>query len=174
MLEAFKGASLPKVKELFDKPDNSVVKFTGIITKFKTILTKKNSSKMAFVTIADETGSIENVIFPKVFIQFESLIVENQAVYIEGKISSRNDEKSILIDSISLTLPENTKRFDFVINIPQGTSQSQLMDLNRLLKNNQNGHRGVIIMPNGKEITLPYGVKYNLELQQKIDKILKI
>ena len=47
------------------------------------------------------------------------------------------------------------------------------MDLNRLLKNNPNGHRGVIIMPTGKEIPLPYGVKYNLDLQKEIDLILK-
>ncbi|PJE66930.1 hypothetical protein COU93_01575 [Candidatus Shapirobacteria bacterium CG10_big_fil_rev_8_21_14_0_10_36_6] len=173
MLEHFQGASLPKIKDLLDKPDNTVSKFTGIITKFKTILTKKDSSKMAFITLTDDTGSLEAVIFPKAFIQFENLLIENQAVYIEGKISNRNDEKSILIDSISLTLPENTKRFDFVINIPQSTSQSQLMDLNRLLKNNPNGHRGVIIMPTGKEITLPYGVKYNSDLQKEIDKILR-
>lgn len=129
---------------------------------------------MAFATITDENNSLECVIFPKAFIQFENLLVENQAVYIEGKISSRNDEKSVLIDSISLTLPENIKRTDFTITVPQNTSQSQLMDLNRLLKNNPNGHHGLIIMPNGKEIILPYGVKYNQDLQQEIDKILKI
>lgn len=174
MLEHFQGASLTKIKEIIDKPDNTVCKFTGIITKFKVILTKKDSSKMAFITITDDSSSIEGVIFPKAFIQFENLLVENQAIYVEGKISSRNDEKSILIDSISLSLPENTKKFDFIIKIPKDTSQSQLMDLNRLLKNNPNGHRGVIIMPTGKEITLPYGVKYNSELQKQIDIILKI
>lgn len=174
MLEHFQGASLPKIKEIETKPDNTICKFTGIITKFKTILTKKDSSKMAFVTLTDDYSSIEGVIFPKAYIQFESLLVENQAVYVEGKISSRNDEKSILIDLIATSLPENTKHFDFVVKVPKDTSQSQLMDLNRLLKNNPNGHRGVIIMPTGKEIALPYGVKYNLKLQQEIDKILKI
>jgi DNA polymerase-3 subunit alpha len=173
ILEHFQGASLPKIKDLFDKSDNTVCKFTAVITKFKVILTKKDSSKMAFVTLTDESNSIEGVIFPKSFIQFENLLTENQAVYIEGKISSRNDEKSILIDLISLSLPENTKKFDFIIKIPKDTSQSQLMDLNRLLKNNPNGHRGVIIMPTGKEIPLPYGVKYNLDLQKEIDLILK-
>lgn len=173
MLEHFQGASLPKIKEISDKSDNTVCKFTGIITKFKTILTKKDSSKMAFVTLTDDTSSIEAVIFPKAFIQFESLLIENQAVYVEGKISSRNEEKSVLIDLISSTLPQNTRRFDFVIKVPKDTSQSQLMDLNRLLKNNPNGHRGVIIMPTCKEIALPYGVKYNQDLQNQIDVILK-
>jgi DNA polymerase-3 subunit alpha len=122
ILEHFQGASLPKIKDLFDKSDNTVCKFTAVITKFKVILTKKDSSKMAFVTLTDESNSIEGVIFPKSFIQFENLLTENQAVYIEGKISSRNDEKSILIDLISLSLPENTKKFDFIIKIPKDTT----------------------------------------------------
>lgn len=174
MLEHFQGASLLKIKDIQDKPDNTVCKFTAIITKFKVILTKKDSSKMAFATLTDDSGSIEGVIFPKAFIRFENILIENQAIYVEGKISSRNDEKSILIDEISITLPENTHHFDFIIKVPKDTSQSQLMDLNRLLKNNPNGHRGVIIMPTGKEIALPYGVKYNENLQKQIDIILKI
>ncbi len=174
MLESFKGASLPKIKDILEKTDNSTVKFIAIITKIKTILTKKDSSKMAFLTLTDESGSLESVIFPKAYTQFETLLVENQAVYIEGKINNRNDTKSILIDSVSLSLPKDTKIFDFIINIPPQTSQSQLMDLNRLLKDNPDSQKGLIVFATGKEITLPYGVNYNENLQKEINLILKI
>jgi hypothetical protein len=46
------------------------------------------------------------------------------------------------------------------------------MKLNSLLKNNPNGHRGLIILPNGKNLPLSYGVNYNQELQEQIDSIL--
>ncbi len=174
MLESFSDTYLPKIKEIITKPDNSICKFASIITKFKTILTKKDSSKMAFVTLTDDSGSIEAVIFPKTFLQFEKLLIENQAVYVEGKINTRNGEKSLLIDLLSSTPPKKDNRFDFIVKIPPNTSQTQLMNLNRLLKDNPNGHKGLIIMSNGKEIILPYGVKYNTNLQQEIDKILKI
>ena len=46
------------------------------------------------------------------------------------------------------------------------------MELNHLLKDNPNGHRGLIVLPNGKQIPLSYGVKYSPSLQKQIDSIL--
>jgi hypothetical protein len=48
------------------------------------------------------------------------------------------------------------------------------MELNSLLRKNPNGHRGLIILPNGKNVPLSYGVKYNTDLQHHINNILKI
>ena len=127
---------------------------------------------MAFVTISDESGEIEAVVFPKAYQNHLSLLKDNQAVYIEGKTNSRNDTKSVLIDLLAGNLPDTVKKFDFIIEVPQGSSQNQLMELNRLLKDNPNGHRGLIILPNGKQIPLSYGVKYSQKLQQEIDSIL--
>ena len=127
---------------------------------------------MAFVTLEDETGSIEAVIFPKIYDKVSDLLEENKAVYIEGKINIRDDNPSILVDVLTNQVPENSSKYDFVINIPKTATQNQLMKLNSLLKNNPNGHRGLIILPNGKNLPLSYGVNYNQELQEQIDSIL--
>ena len=126
---------------------------------------------MAFVTLEDETGSIEAVIFPKVYDKISSLLEENKAVYIEGKINIRDGNPSILIDVFTNKSPENSSQYDFVINVPKNATQNQLMKLNSLLKNNPNGHRGLIILPNGKNLPLSYGVNYNQNLQKEIDSI---
>jgi DNA polymerase-3 subunit alpha len=173
ILSPFHQASLPKISEILNREDNLTVKFVGVITRFKTIHTKKNNSPMAFVTISDEGGEIEGVVFPKAYQNHQELLKENQAVYIEGKTNSRNDKRSILIDLLSENLPDTVKKFDFVIDVPKGTDQSQLMELNHLLKDNPNGHRGLIILPNGKQIPLSYGVNYSPNLQKQIDQILK-
>lgn len=127
---------------------------------------------MAFLTFDDGTAQIEGVIFPKSYETYKNILEENKGFYIEGKISVRDDAKSVLVDSISETLPSNVAKYDFVIEVPKGTSQSQLMALNQLLKSHQNGHRGLIILPNGKELPLSYGVNYNESLQKKITEIL--
>jgi len=173
MLSQFQSLALPKISEILKKEPDSTVKTVAIITKTKVILTKKNSSKMAFATIEDETTKIETVIFPKVFQSCEPFLVENKAVYIEGKLNLRDGSLSILIDSISENPPNNSPKYDFVIQVPQKTSQTQLMQLNNLLKQNPNGHRGLIILPNGKNVALSYGVNYNQSLQKKIDDIFK-
>jgi DNA polymerase-3 subunit alpha len=173
MLQVFQSVSLPKINDLSNN-NNTPIKLVAVINRIKTIRTKKDNSLMAFVTLEDESGQIDSVIFPKAYEAVASFIQENIPVYLEGKISLRNDEKSILIDTISQTLPQNVQTYDFVIEVPASTSQSQLMDLNRLLKNNPNGHRGLIILPNGKKIPLTYGVRYTPDLQTQINQILSI
>jgi DNA polymerase-3 subunit alpha len=174
ILESFQSLGLPKISDIASKSPNSVVKIAASLAKFKVIRTKKNNSKMAFLTLEDETGKIEAVTFPKTFEEVEPILTENKAFYIEGKLNEREGQISILVDTIKETPPDNTPKYDFVITVPSSTNQTQLMELNKLLKSNPNGHRGLIILPNGRNIVLSYGVNYNNELQQKIDKILKI
>lgn len=72
----------------------------GIIEECKEIFTKKKNDKMAFLRIADLTGSVECVVFPKVYEEFKKFCVVDQLVMIKGKVSSRNDEMSILVDKM--------------------------------------------------------------------------
>lgn len=173
ILKTFQDVNLPKISELTNYQANASVKFVAVINKVKVIHTKKDNSPMAFITFEDTSNLIEAVIFPKAYEIFKNLLIENRPLYIEGKISLRDDQKSVLVDSLSENLPENVSKFDYTIEVPSGTTQSQLMNLNNLLKKNPNGHRGIIILPNGKNITVPYGVNYTSKLQQEIAEILK-
>lgn len=172
MLKPFQNASLPKINEISERKSDSPVKFVAIINRMKSIRTKKNNAQMAFVTLEDSSGIIEAVVFPKTYEQYSALLTENRPLYVEGKMSHKDDQASVLVDMVSETLPESTKTYDFVIEVPKGTTQTQLMHLNRLLKQNPDGHRGQIILANGKNIPIPYGVKYNSTLQEQIDSIL--
>jgi DNA polymerase III subunit alpha len=174
MLSNFQILALPKLKSFLEKEANTPVKTSAVITKVKVIATKKDGSKMAFVGIEDDSGKMEMIVFPKAFKEYESLIVENNAVYIEGKVNQRDQDISIVADIISLTPPENAAKYDFIVNVPNGTSQTQLMKLNQLLKTHPNGHRGLIILPNGKNVPLSYGVHYTPDLQSEINQILNI
>jgi len=174
ILEKFQTLGFPKISDIINKSPNSVIKMGASIAKFKMIRTKKNNAKMAFLTLEDETGKMEAVVFPKIFDEIEPILCENKAFYIEGKLNEREGQISILVDSISETIPDTSPKYDFVITVPKTTNQTQLMELNNLLKTNPNGHRGLIILPNGKNVALSYGVNYTDELQKQIDTILKI
>lgn len=174
ILKPFENLNLPKIKEISKKSNNTVVKFTAIITKFKEIRTKKNNAKMAFITLADESGQIEGVVFPKIFNEIEDIIAENKPFFIKGKINYREDQISVLIDVLDKKLPKNIQKFDFIVEVPKKTSQAQLMKLNKLLKSNPNRHKGLIILPNGKNIPLTYGVHFTPKLKKEIDSILLI
>ncbi|MBU1130161.1 DNA polymerase III subunit alpha [Patescibacteria group bacterium] len=175
ILDQYQSFSSQKIKEITKKPNfNQKIKLVTVINHTKIIRTKRNNSKMAFVTIEDETAKIEAIVFPKLFEQHKDLIVEDKIILIEGKLNDRDGQISLIIETITDKIKNIKPKFNFIINIPTGTSQAQLMELNKLLKNNPNGNKGLIIMPNGKNIPISYGVNYSPKLQQQIDKILNI
>ena len=62
-------------------------------------MTKKNE-RMAFLKVADLSGSIEVVAFPKVFKDAIDILVPEKCIAFSGKISLRNGEKSILMEAV--------------------------------------------------------------------------
>jgi len=72
----------------------------GIIEEAKEIYTKKSNEKMAFLRVADLSGSLECVVFPKTFLLVRNLCQEEKLVLIKGKLSDRNGESSMIVDEI--------------------------------------------------------------------------
>ena len=72
---------------------------SGIVEEVKPIVTKKGD-KMAFLRIADLTGSIEAVIFPKVFAKHEAILEQENCIAIKGRKSVRNGETSLVAEDI--------------------------------------------------------------------------
>ena len=63
--------------------DRRDLTLSGLITSSKAILTKKGD-KMCFAVLADLVGSIEMVVFPKVFEKYQEMIASGDPVIIEG------------------------------------------------------------------------------------------
>lgn len=53
-----------------------------------------------FLRLADMSGTIEVVVFPRVFAEFSKLLVAEKCVVIKGKVSNRNDEVSLIAEKI--------------------------------------------------------------------------
>jgi DNA polymerase-3 subunit alpha len=92
-----KGVSINKVKE--EAKNGQSVFVVGICTELKEIYTKKGDL-MAFAKIGDYHGSIEAVLFPKTYEEAKKQIGSDQCLAIEGTISERNGEKSILVNKV--------------------------------------------------------------------------
>ncbi|MBI2029123.1 DNA polymerase III subunit alpha [Candidatus Gottesmanbacteria bacterium] len=74
----------------------------GIITRVKKIMTKKSNQEMAFVKIEDISGSAELVVFPKFFSRTRHIWITDQAVLVAGKLDSRGDRTSLIVEKASL------------------------------------------------------------------------
>lgn len=91
------GNTISSLKQT--KKEGEEVKLAGIIEEVRPVATKKGD-QMAFVRIADFTGSIEAVIFPRVLTEFRNAIVADKVLGIIAKFSERNGEKSLIIERV--------------------------------------------------------------------------
>lgn len=90
------------IKKIIDEgKENTPVIIAGIIEDLRPVITK-NNDKMAFIKITDFTGTIEAVIFPKLYKEIGTFFELEKCVAIQGKISLRNGEKSIIIEGAKL------------------------------------------------------------------------
>ena len=104
------GHPLDEHREKFEKREMTIARIkslaaelavvaAGIVEEVKPVVTKKGD-QMAFVKIADFSGMIEVVIFPKVFIEFKNILVKEKCIAIKGRTSERNGEKSIIAEKM--------------------------------------------------------------------------
>lgn len=71
--------------------DSVRVKTIGIVSSVKRKTTKSNET-MAFVEIEDIGGSMEMLIFPKIFIDSSRKLVEGSIICVEGRLSVKEEE----------------------------------------------------------------------------------
>jgi DNA polymerase-3 subunit alpha len=72
----------------------------GIIVQVKKILTKADNSEMAFVKLEDLSGSMEIVVFPKIYAKCISLIKTDTFIQVSGKLDKKDDHYVLLADDI--------------------------------------------------------------------------
>ena len=72
-----------------------------IVEEVKPIHTKKGDA-MAFVKVADFSGELETVVFPKVLVEFRTAFTPDKCLAIKGKMSERNGQKSMLVDKVKV------------------------------------------------------------------------
>ena len=109
-----KKAAEPKEKKRFNKeefirnkkltePRERDVVVAGIIEEAKEIATKKDATvKMMFLKIADFTGTIEAVVFPKTYEVIKGVLLPEACIALKGKTSNRNGVPSIIVDTVKL------------------------------------------------------------------------
>lgn len=110
--------------------DGTAVKLLAIVTGIKKKTTKSDTT-MAFVTVEDLYGSIELLVFPKLYAQFSHLLMTGNILFIEGRVSLREEESAKVIpDRVSPCPNEETLSGNAPKNAqpsvqPQGT-QTQI------------------------------------------------
>lgn len=88
-----------KIGEITAEDINTDQIIAGIVSGRKVIKTKKNNQEMAFLTLFDETGSIELIVFPKLFEKLKDTIGIGKILLLKGKINDKDGKLSMIMDN---------------------------------------------------------------------------
>ncbi|HYE81488.1 MAG TPA: DNA polymerase III subunit alpha [Clostridia bacterium] len=96
--------------------DGKRVTMGGIIVSVKQKATKSNNM-MAFMELEDLYGTLEVIVFPKIFERYRSLLVQDTIVLVDGRISQKEEEAAkIICDAIKPLKKHTGKKLYIKIN----------------------------------------------------------
>lgn len=167
-----KIVSLHSAKQL---SHNTFVKVVSIVQNVKKIHTKRGDS-MAFITIADETEEMEGVIFPALYRQVNPWLREEETIYIEGKVSVRQNNKQLVIDKMTLCnldeMMQKNTAYVYVRVTPENKNES----LNYLqeISLSYAGNSPIILFDETERKTYKLDEKYSINAIDETIKKLKL
>jgi DNA polymerase-3 subunit alpha len=174
--------------EHLEKKD-APVKVGGVVVSLRVVLTKAQAQEMAFVKIEDESGSMEAVVFPKVYSRTKQCWAKDRLVLVKGRVQIREDTPNLVVDEAWLLDDKNLPpekssggekaeiNWDFEVTLSSKMSPRKLVELNKVLKQNQGKDRLALVFVDNqgrqRRMILPFGVTYDNEVKEKIKEILE-
>jgi DNA polymerase-3 subunit alpha len=151
-----------------------LVKVAGVVTEVRIIVTKKTGAEMAFAKIDDGTGSIEVVVFPRIFKETRDFWVEGQPLLIVGRVDTRDETPALIVESIeTLSSLSEKKQRDVFVKIPEGTDVNALKRLKTLLTGSLGEESAFLVFEAGRKVRLPFKIAWNETLAKEISDILE-
>lgn len=92
-----RGVSIEKIQHEY--PDEFETALACIIEKIKVTKTKKGD-RMALLTVRDYTSSFEVAVFPRIYEKLKNKLIIDKPLILKGKVASRNDEKTFVLDEV--------------------------------------------------------------------------
>ena len=92
------GTSIAEIETL---PSETKVKFGGVISQSRKIMTK-NKEPMMFVTIEDLTGKIEVIVFPRTLAQNPNIWTSDEPLVINGRLDRKENLPKVIAQSAEI------------------------------------------------------------------------
>jgi DNA polymerase-3 subunit alpha len=114
--------------------DDQIVSVAGVVQAMK-MKTTRNNSMMAYVTLEDDTASIEMLAFSNVLNQYGGYLKENAAVVITGRLSVREEKEPQIVINRVRPITDFSQAMEHVQPIqPEQPEQPQVLDGTLYLK----------------------------------------
>lgn len=154
----------------------STIKIGGIISSIRKTLTKVRQEEMCFLKIQDTTGSIEVIVFPRVYQQAKSLLAADQIVIVSGKLEAEEQSRVIIAENVSSlnssTIEASNQEYA-IVSIPKDSDRILLSKIYQVLKSYKGDMPAYLALPSDsgddRKIPIPFGVNPNNSLKKELE-----
>ena len=118
------------IEEITSNMEGSIVIIGGVLSRIKRSITKRGEA-MAYLTLEDNTGYIECLVFPSTLAQYTQLLQEDNVVKIEGRISYQNDEVKCIVSTVKAIEKDSEK--SLIVYLEKGSDERLLGEIKKTL-----------------------------------------
>jgi len=148
------------------------VKVAAVVTEVRIVVTRTTGQEMAFVRVEDETGSIDLVVFPRIFKATRNYWLDYKPLLISGRVDSRDESPALIVEAIQTNEEIRNKNDEVFIRIPKETSAERLKGLKTLLLANPGGASVTLVFEGKRQrVKLPIRIFWTKELAGEISGI---
>lgn len=177
VIEPISHLATHKIDEISNNiQSKDIIKIAALISNVRVIITKTSGKEMAFVKVEDGTGTIDLVVFPKIYESTKGNWMDRNLLLISGRVDVREDSPSLIVESIQTKENASNDNNVVFIRIPKGTNTKQLRELKKLFLNNKGDKRVSLIFEGikNKIVTLQIKINWNSKIANDINEILKL
>ena len=167
-------------KQLIGLRLNTRVRIGGVITSIKRTVTKRGSKEMAIFSMEDLNGSIEVVVYPETYQEYEQNIEQNRTVMVTGQAQAQEDKPRIIAAEV-VPLEEAPQKYAeaVLVNISSNSDSSKILEeLNDIFRKYPG--RCILNMcmglPSGEKVTMAINtelkVNPNKDFVRRTEKLL--
>jgi DNA polymerase-3 subunit alpha len=145
------------------------VRVAAVVTEVRIVVTRNSGQEMAFVRAEDDTGSIDLVVFPKIFKSTRNVWIDNKPLLISGRVDSRDETPALIVEAIQTEEAGSESENEVFIRIPKEASADSLKRLkNLLLANPGRGRVTLVFEEKKKRVGLPIKILWSEALAREI------
>lgn len=153
--------------------DNEKVIVGGMISE-KTVKYTRNNQAMAFITIEDITGTVEVIIFPKIYERFSAFLNEDAKVFVTGRAQIDDERDGKIICDRIIPFEDVQKELWLQFHTKEEYDQKEV-ELFELLHDSDGSDEVVIYVANPKllkRLGKNRTIRINTELVNNLTKFL--
>ncbi|KKS02942.1 MAG: polymerase III, alpha subunit protein [Candidatus Curtissbacteria bacterium GW2011_GWA2_41_24] len=165
-----------KIADLDFSASDHEVRLGGIVSSIRKTFTRARREEMCFLKLQDESGSIEIIVFPRVYEASKHLLLPDQIVVIWGRLEINEDTPILIaekISSLDSALQTETEEEILEVTLPQDADRILLSKIYQVLKSNPGDVPTYLVLPseNGmvKKFPVPMRSRKTSALQKELE-----